>query len=267
MSEQGAPIICIKDLHFSREKKSVFAGLNIKVQQHKITAILGPSGTGKTTLLQLIGRQLLPDSGQITVDARDIADLSRKQLFRLRRRMGVLFQGGALFTDFNVYENVAFPLREHARLPEDMVQDLVLMMLEAVGLRGAVNLRIDQLSGGMARRVALARSVILGPDIMMYDEPFTGQDPIARGVLLSLIKQMNDALNLTSIVISHDVLETARIADYVYLLAEGRVLAEGTPEQMFNDESPLVKQFVQGNPDGPISFHYPVKPFEEALYD
>ena len=180
--------------------------------------------------------------------------------------MGVLFQGGALFTDFNVFENVAFPLREHVRLPEDMIRDLVLMMLEAVGLRGAATLRIDQLSGGMARRVALARSVILGPDIMMYDEPFTGQDPIARGVLLTLIKQMNDALSLTSIVISHDVSETAQIADYIYLISGGGVVGEGTPEQLFNDESPLVKQFIQGSPDGPISFHYPVKGFAEELY-
>ncbi len=236
------------------------------VRRHKITGIMGPSGTGKTTLLQLIGGQLQPDSGRIEVNGQDIARLSRRQLYRLRRGMGVLFQGGALFTDLNVFENVAFPLREHVRLPEDMVRDLVLMMLEAVGLRGAAALRIDQLSGGMARRVALARSVILGPDIMMYDEPFTGQDPIARGVLLTLIKQMNDALNLTSIVVSHDVSETAQIADYIYLISEGSVIGEGTPDQLFSDESPLIRQFVQGSPDGPISFHYPAKKFQEELY-
>ncbi len=266
MSEQDDPIVCIKDLHYSREDKPIFKGLNISVQRHKITAIMGPSGTGKTTLLQLIGRQLHPDSGSIEIEGKDISTLSRKALYRLRRRMGVLFQGGALFTDLNVFENVAFPLHEHVNLPEDMVRDLVLMLLEAVGLRGAASLRIDQLSGGMARRVALARSVILGPDIMMYDEPFTGQDPIARGVLVTLIKQMNDALNLTGIIVSHDVSETAEIADYIYLLSNGGVIGEGTPEALLNDDSELVKQFIQGNADGPISFHYPAKAFQEELH-
>lgn len=266
MSEQGSAIVCVKNLHFSRENKPIFSDLSITVHRHKITAIMGPSGTGKTTLLQLIGRQLRPDSGRIEIEGSDIARLSRKQMYRMRRRMGILFQGGALFTDLNVYENVAFPLREHLRLPEDMMRDLVFMMLEAVGLRGAATLRIDQLSGGMARRVALARSVILGPDIMMYDEPFTGQDPITRGVLLTLIKQMNDALNLTSIVVSHDVPETAKIADYMYLIYEGRVIGEGTPDQILKDESPLVKQFIQGSPDGPIRFHYPASDFKKELH-
>jgi len=266
MSNYTQPIICVKDLCFSREDKPIFSGLNLTVHRHKITAIMGPSGTGKTTLLQLMGGQLRPDSGRIEIDGDEVAQLSRKQLYRLRRRMGVLFQGGALFTDLNVFENVAFPLREHTRLPEDMIRDLVLMMLEAVGLRGASHLRIDQLSGGMARRVALARSVILGPDMMMYDEPFTGQDPIARGVLLTLIKQINDSLNLTTLIISHDVADTARIADYIYLISKGAVVGEGTPDQLLSDESPLVKQFIQGDPDGPITFHYPAKDFEGELY-
>lgn len=259
------PIVSIRDLSFSRDEKSIFCGLSLDVHRHKITAIMGPSGTGKTTLLNLVSAQLTPESGSIVVDGEEVTQLSRKSIYRLRRKLGVLFQGGALFTDLNVFENVAFSLREHTRLPEDMIHDLVLMMLEAVGLRGAAYLRIDQLSGGMARRVALARSVILAPEIMMYDEPFTGQDPISRGVLLTLIKQMNDALNLTTIIVSHDVHETASIADYVYILSGGRVIGEGEPEQLMKDTSPLVRQFIEGRPDGPIHFHYPAKDFHKEL--
>lgn len=266
MPEQNSSIITIRDLHFSRGEQPIFRGLSLNVQRHKIMAIMGPSGTGKTTLLNLIGGQLKPNSGSIVVNGEEVTTLSRKGIYHLRRKMGVLFQGGALFTDLNVYENVAFSLREHTRLPEDMIHDLVLMMLEAVGLRGAVYLRVDQLSGGMARRVALARSVILGPDIMMYDEPFGGQDPIARGVLVSLIKQMNDALNLTSIIVSHDVHETASIADYVYIISNGSVIGEGEPDVLFKDKSPLVRQFLEGCLDGPINFHYPAKDFRKELH-
>lgn len=267
MIDMDCPIVELRDVHFSREEKIIFRGLNLKIQRHKVTAIMGPSGTGKTTLLNLIGGQIKPSQGSVLIDGQDISTLSRKEIFKMRRRMGVLFQGGALFTDLNVYENVAFSLREHTKLPEDMIRDLVLMMLEAVGLRGAAHLEINQLSGGMARRVALARSVIINPEIMMYDEPFTGQDPIAKGVLLALVKQMNDALNLTSIIVSHDVHETANISDYVYIISAGKVIAEGEPETLLKASSPLVQQFVEGRPDGPIRFHYPAKKdyFEELL--
>ncbi|MCB1826906.1 MAG: ATP-binding cassette domain-containing protein [Coxiellaceae bacterium] len=266
MTAKNSSIIAIRDLYFSRGAQAIFSDLSIDIERHKVTAIMGPSGTGKTTLLNLIGGQLQPQSGSVLVDGEEVTSLSRKSLYRLRRKMGVLFQGGALFTDLNVYENVAFSLREHTRLPEDMIRDLVLMMLEAVGLRGAAALPISQLSGGMARRVALARSVILGPEIMMYDEPFVGQDPISRGVLITLIKQMNEALNLTSVIVSHDVHETAAIADYVYIISKGRVIGEGTPDALMQDRSPLVKQFVEGSPDGPITFHYPANNFRKELY-
>lgn len=265
MPHQETPIIAIRDLYFSREGNPIFLGLSLDIMPNKITAIMGPSGTGKTTLLNLIGAQLKPKSGSILVHGQSVEGLSRRETYRLRRKMGVLFQGGALFTDLNVYENVAFGLREHTKLPEDMIHDLVLMMLEAVGLRGAAHLSIDQLSGGMMRRVALARSAILGPEIMMYDEPFSGQDPITRGVLLALIKQMNDALNLTSVIVSHDVYETATIADYIYIISKGKVIGEGVPDALLNDPSPLVQQFVQGKPDGPINFNYPALPIAEEL--
>ncbi len=263
--QKNNPIITIQNLHFFRGEIPIFRGLNLNVYRHQITAIMGPSGTGKTTLLNLIGAQLKPKTGSIIVDNEEVTQLSGQEVYRMRRKMGMLFQGGALFTDLNVYENVAFGLREQTTLPEDMIHDLVLMMLQAVGLRGAANLRIDQLSGGMARRVALARSVILGPDIMMYDEPFTGQDPIARGVLLSLIKQINDALDLTTIIVSHDVQETARIADYIYIVYEGGVVGAGAPDALLKDHSPLVQQFVKGCPDGPIDFHYLAKEIDKEL--
>ena len=265
MPEQNNSIVAIQDLCFSRKEKPIFRGLSLQVPRRKITAIMGPSGTGKTTLLSLIGASLRPQSGHIFVDGEEVTQLSRRGIYRMRRKLGVLFQGGALFTDLNVYENVAFSLREHTALPEDMIRDLVLMMLEAVGLRGAAHLSVDQLSGGMARRVALARSIILGPEIMMYDEPFTGQDPIARGVLLALIKQINDSLNLTTIIVSHDVHETASIADYVYIISEGRVIGQGEPKALLQDASPLVRQFIDGRPDGPIPFHYSAQDIREEL--
>lgn len=258
-------IITIDNMSFYREIRAIFNGISLSIPRGKVTAIMGPSGTGKTTLLRLIGGQLKPSAGTILVDGQNIHKLSQKQLYQARRKMGVLFQEGGLFTDLNVFENVAFPLREHTRLPEDMIRDLVLMHLEAVGLRGANQLEIDQLSGGMARRVALARAIVLGPKIMMYDEPFSGQDPIGRGVLLRVIKELNDALNLTSVIVSHDVHDTAQIADYMIILFQGVILAAGKPAELINHPSSEVQQFIQGLPDGPVSFHYPANNFKEEL--
>jgi phospholipid/cholesterol/gamma-HCH transport system ATP-binding protein len=226
---------------------------------------MGPSGTGKTTLLKLISGQLLPDAGTVEVLGRDVHRLSRRALYRLRTRMGKLFQSGALLTDLGVYDNVAFPLREHTCLSESMIRKLVLMKLEAVGLRGARDLLPSQLSGGMARRVALARAVALDPTMVMYDEPFTGQDPISMGVLMSLIRHLNDASRLTSILVSHDVRETASIADYIYIIGNGRVMAQGTPAQVRTGGSDWVDQFTRGLPDGPVHFHYPAPQLERDL--
>ncbi|MBU0455170.1 MAG: ATP-binding cassette domain-containing protein [Pseudomonadota bacterium] len=253
-------------MHFSRRDRIIFNNVNFDIQRGKITAIMGPSGTGKTTLLKLIGGQLLPDEGTITVDEEIIHRLSRKQLYRARRKMGMLFQTGGLFTNLSVFENVAFPIREHTALNESMIRDLVLMKLEAVGLRGARDLMPSQLSGGMARRVALARGIALDPLLMMYDEPFTGQDPISMGVLVKLIKWLNDALGMTSIIVSHDVTETASIADYIYVIANGQVIGQGSPQDLQQSDSPHVKQFMQGLPDGPVPFHYPCVDFEEDLF-
>ncbi len=265
IGDAGESIVKVRQLHFSRSGRPIFKGIDIDVPRNKIIGIMGPSGTGKTTLLNLIGGQYHPDSGSILVNNKNVSELSRKELYKLRRGIGVLFQEGALFTDLNVFENVAFPLREHTRLPEDMIQNLVRMQLNAVGLRGALNLKIEELSGGMARRVALARATVLGPELMLYDEPFTGQDPISRGVLVKLIKELNDALGLTSILVSHDVAETAQIADYIYILAGGKVIGEGSPDQLFSTEEAQVKQFTHGLPDGPVAFHYPAKNYQEDL--
>jgi len=258
-------VITISDMSFYREKRAIFDNISLEIPRGKITAVMGPSGTGKTTLLKLIGAQLKPESGSILVDNQNLIALSENDLYRARRKMGVLFQEGGLFTDLNVFENVAFPLREHTKLPEDMIRDLVLFHLEAVGLRGAAQLHIEELSGGMARRVALARAVVMGPKIMMYDEPFAGQDPIGRGVLLRLIKSLNDALDLTSIVVSHDVHETAQIADHMVIIFNGKLLAAGAPEAVLSDPSPGIQQFVRGEADGPVSFHFPAKDYREEL--
>nr|VFK41574.1 MAG: phospholipid/cholesterol/gamma-HCH transport system ATP-binding protein [Candidatus Kentron sp. SD]VFK47632.1 MAG: phospholipid/cholesterol/gamma-HCH transport system ATP-binding protein [Candidatus Kentron sp. SD]VFK77714.1 MAG: phospholipid/cholesterol/gamma-HCH transport system ATP-binding protein [Candidatus Kentron sp. SD] len=252
-----SPLIAIRDLHFSRGGRKIFDGIDVAIPQGKVTAIMGPSGTGKTTLLHLISGQLRPDRGSITVDGIDVHRLSRKKLFELRMRMGMLFQGGALFTDIDVFDNVAFPLREHTRLPTGMIRSLVLMKLESVGLRGAWNKMPKELSGGMARRVALARALVLDPMMVLYDEPFTGQDPITMGVLVQLIRRLNDALSLTSIVVSHDVMETTTIADYLYVLSEGKVVGRGTPDELGKTRSEWVTQFMRGLPDGPVPFHYP----------
>lgn len=249
--------VTIENLRFKRGDRYIFDGLNINIQRGKVTAIMGPSGCGKTTLLSLIGGQIKPESGTIIVDGQNIPSLSRKQLMVERRNMGMLFQSGALFTDLSVYENVAFPLRLHTHLPESVINDLVLMKLEAVGLRGARNLMPTELSGGMARRAALARTIILDPELLMYDEPFAGQDPIYMGTLKELIHKLNKAMGLTTILVSHDVPETASIADYIYIIADGGVIGEGKPDELFNSDNALIRQFINGLPDGPVRFHYP----------
>ncbi|MBF0217959.1 MAG: ABC transporter ATP-binding protein [Gammaproteobacteria bacterium] len=255
----------VTDLHFARSGRPIFAGIDINVRRGAITAIMGPSGTGKTTLLKLIGGQLHPAKGSILIDGENVHRLSRRRLYRLRRRMSLLFQSGALLTDISVFDNVAFPLREHTDLPESLIRDLVLTKLEAVGLRGAAKLMPAELSGGMARRVALARAIALDPEFIMYDEPFAGQDPISMGVVLELIRKLNKSLGLTSIIVSHDIKETSAIADYIYLLADGKVVEEGAPAELTASASPWSKQFMQGLPDGPVPFHYPAPSLEEDL--
>ncbi|WP_096527810.1 ABC transporter ATP-binding protein [Candidatus Nitrosoglobus terrae] len=258
-------LVKIRDLHFFHGSRPIFKGIDIDIQRGKVTAIMGPSGTGKTTLLRLIGGQLYPHSGTIEVDNCNVPTLSSRRLYALRRRIGMLFQTGALLTDFSVFDNVAFPLREHTRLSESMIRDLVLIKLQAVGLRCARYLMPNELSGGMARRVALARAIALDPMIIMYDEPFTGQDPISMGTLVQLIRELNDALGLTSIIVSHDVQEAASISDYIYILSEGKVIDHGAPEQIYCSNSAAVKQFMQGLPDGPVPFHYPGIDYSEDL--
>lgn len=257
----------IRDLTFYRGSRCIFNDVSLNVPRGKITAIMGPSGTGKTTLLKLIGGQLKPDSGSILVDGQAVGELDRPALYRLRERMGMLFQSGALFSDLSVFENVAFPLRVHTRLPEDMIRDIVLMKLHAVGLRGARDLMPSELSGGMTRRVALARSIALDPELIMYDEPFTGQDPIAMGVLVQLIRLLNDSLGLTSVLVSHDVPESLSICDHVCIIADGRIIGEGAPQSLKQHPSPLVRQFLHGLPDGPVPFHYPATDYRSDLLE
>lgn len=257
----------IQNLTFTRGDRCIFNGVDMAVQRGKITAIMGPSGSGKTTLLRLIGAQLTPDAGTINVEGKNVHQLNRKALYLARQNMGLLFQSSALFTHLSVFENVAFPLREHTELNASMLRDIVLMKLEAVGLRGAADLMPAQLSGGMARRVALARTIALDPELMMYDEPFTGQDPISMGVLVRLIKRLNQLLHTTTIIVSHDVEETCSIADYVYLISGGTVIGKGTPEELKSSSEPQVKQFMYGEADGVVPFHYPARPYTEELLD
>lgn len=260
------PLITISDLHFSwGAGREIFSGVTLEIPAGKITAIIGPSGTGKTTLLRLIGGQIRPTSGSVNLDGLEIPKLSRKDLYKARRRMGMLFQSGALLTDLNVFENLAFPIREHYSFPESMIRTIVLMKLELVGLRGARDLMPSELSGGMARRVALARAIVLDPVLMMYDEPFTGLDPVTLGTIVSLIKELNESLGLTSVVVSHDIHETFSIADYVCILSEGKVAAAGSPEELMNSDSEFVQQFVHGKPDGPMPFHYPSQDYAKDL--
>ena len=259
-------MISIRNLTFSRGDRKIFDNISLEIRQHKITAIMGPSGTGKTTLLKLIGGQLTPDSGTILVNQQNVHQLSRTELYKLRKKMGMLFQSGALLTDMSVYDNIAFPIREHTQLTEAMIHTVVLMKLNAVGLRGARHLMPSELSGGMARRVAMARALALDPEMILYDEPFTGQDPISLGVLVKLIETLNHTLHLTSIVVSHDVQETASIADYIYLMSAGKIVGQGTPNEISNTESDWVQQFMQGEADGPVPFHYPANDFSRDLF-
>jgi phospholipid/cholesterol/gamma-HCH transport system ATP-binding protein len=260
----GAPLagtddslIRMDNVTFARGERQILNGVSLSVPRGKVTAILGGSGGGKTTLLNIIGGRLTPALGRVVVDGQSVPDLSTRELYALRKRMALLFQTGALFTDLSVFENVAFPIREHTRLPPPLLRKVVLMKLETVGLRGARDLMPAQLSGGMARRVALARAIALDPMMVMYDEPFTGLDPISLGVIAKLIRELNDALGMTSIVVTHDVSEACEIADYMYLLSGGQVVARGTPDEMKQSSAADVRQFMAGLPDGPVPFHYP----------
>jgi len=259
--------VTIRNLRFKHEDRVIFDDVDLDIQRGKITAILGPSGTGKTTLLRLIGAQLRPLRGSITINGVNLRHLSRPEIYRVRRQIGMLFQNGGLFTHLSVFENVAFPLREHTKLSEAMIRDIVLMKLQSVGLRGARNLAISQLSGGMSRRVALARAIALDPHLIMYDEPFTGLDPIALGVIVRLVKERNDTSGRTSILVSHDVPETMQIADYVYVMADGKIIGHGTPDELQKDMTPQARQFLQGLPDGSVPFHYPAKDYAEDLWN
>jgi phospholipid/cholesterol/gamma-HCH transport system ATP-binding protein len=258
-------LVEIRDLHFSYGDRPILANLSMDFPRGKLTAIMGGSGSGKTTVLRLIGGQLRPQQGTVMVAGENVHALDTEGLYRLRRKMGMLFQFGALFTDLTVFENVAFPLREHTDLPEELIRDLVLMRLNAVGLRNAHALKTNEISGGMARRVALARAVSLDPDLIMYDEPFAGLDPISMGVTANLIRDLTKTLGSTAILVSHDVQETFHIADYVYFMSAGTVVAAGTPDELRRSTHPYVKQFVNAEPDGPVPFHYPGKSLADDL--
>ncbi len=263
--EPPAPLIEIKDLRFGYSERLILNGINLSIPKGQVTAIMGASGGGKTTILRLIGGQYKAQSGSVVFDGHDIGKLSTPELMSVRRRMGMLFQFGALFTDLSVFDNVAFPLREITELSESMIKDVVLMKLDAVGLRGAKDLMPSEISGGMARRVALARAIALDPELVMYDEPFAGLDPISLGTAARLIRRLNDAIGLTSIIVSHDLDETFQIADQVIVLANGGVVAQGTPDEVMRSNDPLVHQFVTAAPDGPVRFHYPSPTFAEDL--
>ncbi|MFV7665925.1 phospholipid ABC transporter ATP-binding protein MlaF [Shewanella algae] len=263
--QNPSPLVEVNNLGFSRGSRVIYEQISLTIPRGKVTAIMGPSGIGKTTLLKLIGGQLTPDHGQVLFDGQDIHKLSRHELFEARKRMSMLFQSGALFTDMNVFDNVAFALREHSGLPEAIIRRIVLMKLEAVGLRGAALLMPSELSGGMQRRAALARAIALEPEMVLYDEPFAGQDPISMGVLVKLIKELSDALSLTSVVVSHDVSEVLSIADYVYVIADKRIIAQGTPAELKQADNPQLRQFIDGMPDGPVPFHYPAQDYQKEL--
>ena len=258
-------LVRVRGLHYSFAQRPVFAGVDLEVERGSVTAVMGPSGTGKTTLLRLITGQLMADRGLVEVEGQDVAGLPRDGIYQMRRRMGMLFQNGALLTDLDVYENVAFPLREHTRLPERLLRHVVLAKLQAVGLRGACQLMPAELSGGMARRVAIARAIVMDPQLLIYDEPFVGLDPISLGVVQRLIRLLNDTLGLTSIVVSHDVHDLATIADFSYLLSGGVVIAAGLPSELSTDAREEVRQFMHGLPDGPVPFHYPAPGYLEQL--
>ena len=258
-------VVEMRGISFRRGQRVIFDGLSLDIPRGKVTAIMGPSGTGKTTLLKLITRQLIPDRGDITVSGQDLATLSQAGLYSLRKRIGILFQNGALLTDMSVFENVAFPLREHTNLSQSLIRHIVLTKLHAVGLRGASSMMPAELSGGMARRVALARALAMDPEIIIYDEPFVGLDPISMGVIVRLVRQMNDALGVSSIVVSHDVAEISTVADRSFLISDGKVAASGSPQDLSKAPSDLVQQFMHGMADGPVAFHYPAPDYAEQL--
>jgi len=258
-------VVEVSDVFFTVGRREIFSGLDVRARRGRITAIMGPSGTGKTTLLRLITGQAAPARGTVTVWGREVRSLAERDLYVMRQRMGMLFQNGALLTDLNVFENVAFPVREHTDLPEPLVRELVLTKLHAVGLRGAAYMMPAELSGGMTRRVALARAIVMDPELLIYDEPFVGLDPISMGVIVRLIKQMNRALGITSIVVSHDVQELTAIADDTFLLSRGRVAASGSPDELHHSDSDVVRQFMNGIADGPVPFHYPAPDYYAQL--
>ena len=260
-------VAALHGVDFAIDDKPIFRGLDIAIRRGDVTAIMGPSGTGKTTLLRLITGQLRADAGRVVVEGRDVAGLSRRELYAMRRRIGMLFQNGALLTDLDVFENVAFPLRENARLPERLLRSIVLTKLQAVGLRGAARLKPQQLSGGMGRRVALARAIVMDPQLLLYDEPFAGLDPISMGVVMRLIRSLNDALGISSVVVTHDVREISQIADLSYILSGGQVVASGSPAELREHPSPVVHQFMDGLADGPVPFHYPAPDYVAQLLD
>ena len=258
-------LVKITDINFAYDDRAILKGINMEIPRGQLVAIMGNSGCGKTTLLRLIGGQLKPTGGRLLVDGESVPDMNHDELYAMRRRMGMLFQFGALFTDISVYDNVAYLMHEHTSLTEELIHDMVMMKLNAVGLRAAHHLMPSELSGGMARRVALARAIALDPELIMYDEPFVGQDPITMAVLVKLISQLNKTLGITSVIVSHDVPEVMSIADYVYLIANRKVVAQGTPEQLRQEANPEVVQFVHGLPDGPVPFHYPANDYLQEL--
>ena len=258
-------LVEVESVSFAYARRPILKGVSMRVPRGKVVAIMGASGSGKTTLLRIIGGQLAPSSGDVRFDGEKVRGLDADGLYSMRRRMSMLFQFGALFTDMSVYENVAFPLREHTRLPDSMIRDLVLMKLEAVGMRGASRLKPAELSGGMARRVALARAVVLDPALVMYDEPFAGLDPIALAVIARLIRTLNDSLGSTSIIVTHDVIESLQLVDYLYFISNGVIVGEGTPDEIRKSELPYVKQFVHGETDGPVPFHYPAPAYAKDV--
>jgi phospholipid/cholesterol/gamma-HCH transport system ATP-binding protein len=265
MSAADNNLVEVSELHFAYGELAIFRGLSLRIPRGKVVAILGGSGSGKSTLLKLIGGQLAPERGGITVDGKKVHELATGELYALRRKMGMMFQASGLFTDLSVYENIAFAVREHYDLPEELIRGLVLMKLDAVGLRGARDMMPGDLSGGMTRRVALARAIATDPMLAMYDEPFAGLDPISLNVIATLIRKLNDALGLTSIIVTYDVSESLKLVDYIYVIAEGKLMGEGTPEALLASQDPYLKQFLNALPDGPVRFHFPAKPIAEEL--
>jgi len=264
--DPAAAAVELTDVSFAYDLRPILTGITMTIPRGKIVAIMGASGSGKTTILRLIGGQLRPKSGEVRVGGLSVPELDPEALYALRRKFGMLFQFGALFTDMSVFENIAFPMREHTELPEELIRDLVLMKLQAVGLRGAAHLMPAELSGGMARRVALARAIALDPMLVMYDEPFAGLDPISLGVVGQLIRRLNDALAITSVLVTHDVYESLKIVDFLYFVSEGRIVASGTPDEVRASGDPFVRQFIDGAPDGPVAFHYPAPAYREELF-